>query len=161
MVKLEIFQTYLFKKPNFSFIEKNVALGSRPVNYELYKKYSISAILNLRGEKDDDRNLIEKYKVDYLRIPVKDSFYPSFEDTKKAIEWIDKKVKEDKKVLIHCKSGKGRSPFLACCYLLSKGYNLEEALLLIRSRRKMVLLNSIQLEALNSFLNELKFKEKK
>ncbi|GBC74790.1 hypothetical protein HRbin06_00097 [archaeon HR06] len=148
LVKWEAFKTYLLKKPNFNFLDDKLAIGSRPINYEIYKKYNIKAILNLREEGEDNLKVIDKLGFDYFRIPVKDGYYPSWEDIERALIWIEDKIKEGKRVLIHCKSGKGRAPFLACFYLLRKGYSLDEAINFIKSKRRSTFFNKVQREAL-------------
>jgi protein-tyrosine phosphatase len=39
------------------------------------------------------------------------------------------------KVLVHCKWGIHRSPAMACCILIAKGYNVNEAVELVKQQR--------------------------
>ena len=43
-----------------------------------------------------------------------------------------------KRCLVHCKGGRARSGSVALCYLLSRGYNIEEAFATLKSSRRLI-----------------------
>lgn len=53
-----------------------------------------------------------------LILPVMDTEAPSQEQIREGIEFMEKYINEGKKIYVHCKAGKGRSPVLVICYLM-------------------------------------------
>eukprot|EP00916_Digyalum_oweni_P017015 GHVL01027897.1.p1 GENE.GHVL01027897.1~~GHVL01027897.1.p1 ORF type:complete len:616 (+),score=189.35 GHVL01027897.1:842-2689(+) len=101
---------------------------------ELLKKNNISHIINAAG--DVCENLFPD-DFEYLTFYVKDAkseeisvvFY-------RALEWIDKALKNNKKVLVHCREGVSRSTSIVMAYLTWKHKKkFDEALDMVRRVR--------------------------
>lgn len=78
------------------------------------KDRGISVIVNL-----------EEYSWDYpsfevLNLPVGDFQPPKPEDFENYIEFISPKIAEDKKVLVHCHAGMGRTNLMIAAYIVNK-----------------------------------------
>jgi len=70
-----------------------------------------------------------------------DIMYKSFD---KICNIIDKKLSNNKIVIIHCLAGVQRSPTIICAYLmLKKNYKLEEAILLLISKKSNIFFYNI------------------
>ncbi len=78
----------------------------------------------------------KKRDVEVLHSPIEDFTAPSLDQLLEILRWIDARVREGKRVLIHCLSGLGRSGTVAVAWLMySKGLSLREALARVRSIR--------------------------
>ena len=94
----------------------------------------------------------KKRGVEVLHSPVEDFTAPSLGQLLEILRWIDARVREGKKVLIHCLGGLGRSGTVAVAWLMySKGLPLREALARVRSIR----LGAVETEEQMGMLMEL------
>ena len=59
----------------------------------------------------------------------------------KLVEVIDKYINENKNILIHCKRGHRRSVSIIILYLIKKGYTYQDAINLVKLKRKYILPN--------------------
>jgi protein-tyrosine phosphatase len=59
-------------------------------------------------------------------------FNHQFDMAKQALGWLDSTLAQNKKVLVHCRFGIGRSGTLLTAWLLKQGYTLENALEMLR-----------------------------
>lgn len=121
-------------------LDGKIFASSRPWNKEhlkLMKKIGVKAVLNLLTEDEkaisDQEYLSEGF--DYLNLPIEDMTAPTVEQLLKAVKWIDKKLNEGKKVLVHCYAGLGRTGTIIAAYLIYKGMEPEEAIEYIRNLR--------------------------
>lgn len=100
-------------------VEKRLAGMERPGLYQHFqqdlnflKEKGISVIVNL-----------EEYFWDYpsfelLHIPVRDFQPPDPDDFAPCVEFINQKIEEDKRVLVHCHAGMGRTNLMIAAYLV-------------------------------------------
>jgi nicotinamidase-related amidase len=71
-----------------------------------------------------------------LHIPIKDQGNPSLEEIDYIFNWLDKIIEANKKVLIHCVGGLGRSGTVAALYLKKKNHwNAQKAIDVVRQSR--------------------------
>ena len=89
----------------------------------------ITAILNCSEEHDTSREGIA-----YFEIPLVDFQPIDPEYIPKAVAWIKETI-VDRKILVHCNAGIGRSPSIVICYLHEIGFGFEEAVKLVKSKR--------------------------
>lgn len=106
------------------------------------KKQDINVIIPLitkdEMEKYGVSNLLNKYEENCFEIkylPINDQKIPSKEEVIDLINFISQKIKENKKIMIHCVGGLGRSGMIAACYLKSIGFDSNEAIKFIREIR--------------------------
>lgn len=149
-VRLNRFFLKIFHKPDATFLDSNIYLGG--VNkIPILSKFGITAILDLREEANDSEIELDKYSISYLRIKIKDRSFPSEEQTLQAINWIKSMLQENKKIFVHCNLGRGRAPLISCAYFLSTGKSSSDSVSMIKSKRRYVFLNKIQLKFLQNF----------
>jgi hypothetical protein len=91
---------------------------------------------------------------DYLNLPCNDSIHENIlQYFENAFEYIEKKLSENKNVLVHCQGGISRSPSFVIGYLMRyHSKTFEQAYLLVKEKRKIIDPNL-------NFLSQLTFYE--
>jgi len=73
---------------------------------------------------------------EFLSFPIEDRSMPDSEESLDAfIDSLDKRVKQEKSIAIHCRAGIGRSSMLCACLLVRQGFSAESALQKIQQAR--------------------------
>ncbi len=106
---------------------------------------------------------IEDYKdknIDNLTINVPDYMPPTISQLITAIKYIHKNVSDKRRILVHCKVGKGRSVTTVACYLLRYGTSdgltfssTEDVLSFLKEKRPIIKLNDIQINRIREYEN--------
>ena len=83
---------------------------------------------------------------DYLPLPALDGTAPALADTSSAVDWIERRLAQNRKVLVHCAAGHGRSATIVACLLIRRrlATDAETAIRLMRAARPLVSLNRTQ-----------------
>ena len=107
-----------------SWVTDYLAVGGAPLSYEeleRVKASGIDAILNLCAEYCDLHEIesLHGFAVHYL--PIHDEKTPDIADLDSAMAWMDDIIRQNKKVLIHCRLGIGRTGTVLYAYLSSRG----------------------------------------
>lgn len=142
------------KVPNIQKIEEQLFLGTRLVgrDIEQLKQQGIDCILDVTAEFDSLDWTSYRYDVDYLNIPVLDHTSPTAEQLHLTLNWIDQHVRNNRKVLVHCALGRGRSVLVMAAYLLARDDTLSivDVMNRIQSVRATARLNKRQLKSLSA-----------
>jgi len=116
-------------------------------SYSELSKQKIDIVVNLREETHDDIAELTKRGVLYAWIPVPDYFAPR----KYQVEIFMNLIRNnpDKKILLHCALGMGRSAMLVVAYLIEM-YNLDmdEAIAKLKEARSIINMSPPQLDKL-------------
>jgi diacylglycerol kinase family enzyme len=140
------------KVPPIQQINKHLFLACRlfPSDIDTLKSNGITAILDVTCEFDGLEWSSTQENIRYLNIPVLDHSIPSHSQLNQAINWIHHHIKKDRRVVIHCALGRGRSVFVMAAYLLSQNKNADvhEILAQIKETRQTANLNKHQLRHL-------------
>ena len=112
---------------------------------------NVRAIVDVRSETQDDSKLLNNFGIDYLNIPVLNHYSPTQDQLDSSTAWINERFENNRKVLVHCQEGVGRSVTLACAVLMLDGYTVKGSIEHIRSQRWGVHLNKRQLPELLLF----------
>lgn len=113
-----------------TWITANIGAGRAPQSFDELKsirEQGIGAIINLCGEYSDLHELEEQSGLEVLWIPIDDETAPTMAEMERGLEWLDEAVYLDKKVLIHCRHGIGRTGTFITAYLLRRGFGLKKA----------------------------------
>ena len=140
------------KVPPLQKIEESLFLGCRmsTQHVDLLNENDIGAILDVTAEFDGLDWTAYQEDFAYLNIPVLDHTSPTTEQLLHAINWLDQKIADGQKVVVHCALGRGRSVLVVAAYLLAKhpSLTIDEAMANIQSIRTTARLNKRQRSAL-------------
>ncbi|AEH23903.1 protein-tyrosine phosphatase family protein [Pyrococcus yayanosii] len=136
------------------FVTERVAFSPMPTLEELgelLKEFRAFVVLVEDFELEYDIEALEEV-VDVLYSLIPDFPAPSLEQLLEIVQWIEARVREGKKVLIHCLSGSGRSGTVAVAYLMySQGLSLHDALSKVRSLKPSAIETEDQMDVLRAF----------
>ncbi|NJE60276.1 dual specificity protein phosphatase family protein [Thermococcus sp. 21S7] len=121
------------------FIDDNVAFSRMPTGSEIDEvAETFGAVVVLVEEFELPYSLDEWQKrgVEVFHSPVRDFSAPALEQLLEILRWIEARVEEGKRVLIHCMGGLGRSGTVAVGWVMySEGIPLRDALRRVRRVR--------------------------
>lgn len=108
----------------FDAITPNLWLGGAPTyerDYQFLLDNDITAVLDMRAEREGDRAFYERHGINYRRLAVLDAMVPPDEYLSEGADWINEQIEDGRKVLVHCAKGRGRSATLAAAYMMRHG----------------------------------------
>ena len=139
----------------YSIITENLYVGMQP-DLDLKDELAalgITASVNLRDEYDDEVHGLTFSRYCYL--PTVDEKPPVLEDLQKGVDFIADVIDQGGKVYIHCAAGVGRAPTMAAAYLISQGFEVEDAIRTIHQKRPIIALTKDQFDVLVAFADGL------
>lgn len=93
-------------------------------------------IIELEIEKE--KEICEKWKINFINYPIRDRDLPTDDRTYiELISKIDQKLKENEKVVIHCRMGIGRTSVVAAGVLIRNGINVDTVFGLLTEKRTL------------------------
>lgn len=113
-----------------NWITDHLATGHAPMSYtdlDSIRAQGIRAIVNLCGEFCDLHQIESESGFDVYYLPVADESAPDLGEMEKALDWMDEAIYLDKKVLVHCRMGHGRTGTFIAAYLLRRGFGYSGA----------------------------------
>lgn len=121
---------------NISWINEQIAIGSAFLDEDIpqIKKEFIEAIVDVRSEYCDNKEVLKKYNIAFLNIKVDDRYCPTEKQLKEVFNFISPFLDKGKKVLIHCQNGCGRSPLVAIAVLVKRGMDIQKAANLVEEK---------------------------
>ncbi len=124
---------------NFSWIiEDELAGMAKPSSlvsdFEFLKEQGINAIISLT-ETSLQKSVVNEFGFEYLHLPIPDFSIPTLQQIEKFISFTNKLKEEHKKVVVHCKSGIGRTGTMLAIYFVTRGYSAKDAISEVRSKR--------------------------
>jgi len=143
--------------PDLSWITDLVGVSGtlQPRHIPALAGMGVRSIIDLCQEDRDDPELLAQHGIRFLPLPTRDHYSPSQSQLLEGARWIRDEVRAERRTVVHCKEGIGRSVAVVCCALMLRGYALAEAVRLVRSRRWGVALNARQTWGLKEFAQRL------
>lgn len=105
----------------FDQISPQLWLGGAPTyerDYQFLLDHDISAVLDMRAEREGDRDFYARNNINYHRLEVLDATVPDEAYLTEGANWIAEQIDSGRTVLVHCAKGRGRSATLVAAYLM-------------------------------------------
>lgn len=120
----------------YSWINERIAASGAISDKDIphFKSAGIDAIVDVRSEYFDNKELIEKSGMKFLHIEVDDRYSPTFEQLKEIFNFVEPLLDGGKKILIHCQNGCGRAPLVAIAILAKRGMSIPDAVASVKDK---------------------------
>jgi len=139
----------------FSQITSQLWLGGAPDyprDYQFILDHAITAVLNIRAEREDDVEYYTHHNIQYISLKVPDVAAPDPDRIHQGALWIRDQVSAGRSVLVHCAKGRGRSATLAAAYLmLAEGLELDQAVDRLEAARRLTKIEARHRHALEEW----------
>jgi protein-tyrosine phosphatase len=141
---------------DMTWVTERVALGGgiwSARNMEELAQAGVTHVLNMQIE-FDDRPLAEPYGIRVQWNPTDDDFLPKAPELLKrgvdfALEALDD---PEARLYVHCAAGVHRAPMMTLAVLCAMEWEMEEAMVLIETRRPVVDFADVYVESVRRFL---------
>ncbi len=125
----------------FDEITPKLWLGGAPHyarDYQFLLDNGITAVLNIRAEREDDVRLYQKHDITYQQLKVLDVTVPSEEMIDAGVAFVRQQIEDGRTVLVHCAKGRGRSATILAAYLMRyENMSFEQANQTMKSIRPL------------------------
>jgi protein-tyrosine phosphatase len=119
---------------------------------ELARDHGVAAVIDLRDEACDDERVLRRHGIELLHLPTVDLGAIAPARVVDGVGFARRHLDANRRVLIHCACGIGRSATLALCVLVDRGLAPLEALELAKARRAVVSPSPAQYETWAAWL---------
>jgi dual specificity MAP kinase phosphatase len=121
---------------DISWINEQIAVGRAFPNTDIpsIKNIGIDAIVDVRSECCDNKEVIEKFGLQFLHVEIEDSYIPTFKQLEKIFNFVEPLLNKGKKIFVHCQNGYGRSPLVVVAILAKRGKTIPDAVNIIEGK---------------------------
>jgi protein-tyrosine phosphatase len=142
----------------FDEITPQLWLGGAPHyarDYQFLLDNGITAVLNIRAEREDDVSLYQQNNITYQQLKVLDVTVPSAEMIDAGVTFVRHQVEDGRTVLIHCAKGRGRSATILAAYLMQyEGLTFDQANQKMKGIRPLTKLEARHRKHLEKWIQE-------
>jgi hypothetical protein len=142
-------------RPNLSWVTPDLAVGGsfpRGEARALVRGHGVGAVIDMRGEASDDPAEMTANGLAFLRLPTADHAAVTQPMLDRAARFARAAAADERRLLIHCEHGIGRSATAALCVLVDRGFGPLEALTRAKAARGLVSPSPAQYEAWSAWL---------
>lgn len=121
-----------------NWVTPDLAIGSLPSATDLRNlaAQGVTAVVNMCEEYAGDDKTLTSLGMRQLRLPTLDYHCPEESHLLEGIRFIDARIADGGKVLVHCKAGRGRSAIMILCYLIAaRKIPAADSLLILKKAR--------------------------
>jgi protein-tyrosine phosphatase len=138
---------------NMSWITDHLAVGGRirPQDIKAVARVGVTDVVDTRAEHRDDIQALAKEHIDFLYLPTPDTRPLTVGQMMEGSKWVQERMQQGRRVLVHCEHGVGRSALLACAVLVYGGMDANDALHLVQEKRWQAAPNHAQVVRLREF----------
>lgn len=141
---------------DMTWVTERVALGGgiwNARNMEELAQSGVTHVVNMQIE-FDDRPLAELHGIHVLWNPTDDDFLPKPPELlKRGVEFALQALNApEARLYVHCAAGVHRAPMMTLAILCAMEWEIEEALVLIETRRPVVDFADVYVESVRRFL---------
>lgn len=136
--------------PDFDWITPSLAVGARIRPHYLLSiaRAGVTCVVDTRSEAVDDANALAAHGILFLHLPTPDNTPLTPEQLREGAQWINARIADGHRILVHCENGIGRSGMTAVVALMASGMRAEEALRLAQKGRWQIAPNRRQVRRL-------------
>src|SRR6266487_5528146 len=140
-------------KLNMSWITTHLAVGGRIHlgDIKALAAAGVTHVVDTRSEYCDDAEALAKEHIELLHLPTADTRPLTIEQMLQGAQWVQERMKQGGRVLIHCEHGVGRSALLSSAVLVYEGMHAQDALQLVQQKRWQAAPNHRQVRRLREF----------
>ena len=140
-------------KLNMSWITTHLAVGGRihPEDIKALAAAGVTHVVDTRSEYCDDAEALAREHIELLYLPTDDTRPLTIEQMLEGAEWVEERIAQGGRVLIHCEHGVGRSALLTSAVLVYNGMHAKDALQLVQEKRWQAAPNHRQVRRLREF----------
>ncbi len=142
---------------NMSWVTNHLAVGGRIRLEDIHalNLVGVTDVIDTRSEYQDDAQALAHEQIDFLYLPTPDTYPLTITQLMQGAQWANERIKQGRRVLIHCEHGVGRSVLLTCAVLVYSGMHAGDALELVKQKRWQASPNHRQLARLKEFESAL------
>ena len=123
-----------------------------PSDVAYLNSQKVRAVVNMCREYEGPLELYKKHDIEQLHCPTADLCEPSIEHLQQAVAFIQSHTSAQRRVVVHCKGGRGRAVAVALCYLISQGHDPHQAMDLICAKRSVAARAVLRSPAIKKFI---------
>jgi atypical dual specificity phosphatase len=126
-------------------MERPGSISGLKEDLEFLKDSRIDVIVNL------EEHFINYDGFEVKHIPINNFKAPKLIDIEEFVKFVDCKIREGKRIVVHCHAGMGRTNLMLASYLVYLGIEPDKALDLVKEKRPYHAINEEQEEALREY----------
>jgi protein-tyrosine phosphatase len=143
---------------DITWITGRIALGGgiwSPENMAEVARHGITHIIDMQIE-FDDTPLAEPHAIEVLWNPTDDDFQPKEPELfERGVEFADRALSDERaRLFIHCAAGIHRAAMMTLAVLCAQGWDMDEAMRTISSRRPVVDFADVYVNSVERFLQQ-------
>lgn len=123
-----------------AWVNDQLAVGHAPscqLHLDEIRAAGIKAIINLCGEYCNLHEIEAEGGFEVYYLPTIDEEAPDPAKVDRALTWLTEMIGRGKRVLVHCRFGKGRTGTFVVAYLMTTGLALDEAVALMKHKHTL------------------------